>query len=144
MTFDDSNFITRSSPRRTCVANANGVVSLVTGASIMSLSPSLKLSHTLLVPSLSHKLLSIGQVIEELNCVVFIYSTFCFLQDMLTKEIIGRGTKKGGLYYVDDISTGHVFHATNDGRERQIRLWHQRLGHPNFGNLKHLLPDLFF
>jgi hypothetical protein len=38
---------------------------------------------------------------------------------------------------------GHVFHVRSDGRERQIRLWHQRLGHPNFGYLKHVLPDLF-
>jgi hypothetical protein len=88
-------------------------------------------------------LLSVCQVIEALDCVVLIYSTFCLLQDILTKEIIGRGTKRGGLYYVDDIKQGHVFHIQSDGRERKIWLWHQRLGHPNFGYLKHLLPDLF-
>jgi hypothetical protein len=143
MTFDDTDFTTRSTPRRTCVENANGVVSSVIGAGTVSLSPSLQLSHTLLIPSLSHKLLSVGQVTKELNCVVLMYSHFCLLQDILTKEIIGRGTKRGGLYYVDDISTGHVFHVSSDGRERQIRLWHQRLGHPNFGYLKHVLPELF-
>jgi hypothetical protein len=144
MTFDATDFSTRSTPRRTCVKNANGVVSPVTGAGTVSLSPSLQLSHTLLIPSLSHKLLSVGQVTEELNCVVLIYSHFCLLQDILTKEIIGRGTKRGGLYYVDDVSTGHVFHVRSDGRERQIQLWHRRLGHPNFGYLKHVLPELFF
>jgi hypothetical protein len=51
--------------------------------------------------------------------------------------------KGGGLYYMDDVSTGHVFHVRSDGRERQIQLWHQRLGHPNFGFLKHVLPELF-
>jgi hypothetical protein len=89
------------------------------------------------------KLVSVSQVIEELNCVVLIYSNFCLLKDILTKEIIGCGTKRGGLYYVDDVKMGHVFHIQSDGRERQIRLWHQHLGHPNFGYLKHLLPDLF-
>jgi len=44
---------------------------------------------------------------------------------------------------MDDVSTGHVFHVRSDGRERQIQLWHQRLGHPNFGFLKHVLPELF-
>jgi hypothetical protein len=88
--------------------------------------------------------LSVGQVTEELNCVVLIYSHFCLLQDILTKEIIGRGTKRGGLYYVDDVSTGHVFHVRSDGRERQIQLWHQRLGHPNFSYLKHVFPEPFF
>jgi hypothetical protein len=72
MTFDETDFITRSSPRRTSVANANGVVSLVTRAGTVSLSLSLQLSHTLLVQSLSHKLMSVSQVIEELNCVVLI------------------------------------------------------------------------
>jgi hypothetical protein len=143
MTFDDTDFTTRSTPRRTCVENANGVVSPVIGAGTVSLSPSLQLSHTLLIPSLSHKLLSVGQVTEELNCVVLIYSHFCLLQDILFKEIIGHGTKRGGLYYVDDVSTGHVFYVRSDGWERQIQLWHQRLGHPNFGYLKHVLPELF-
>jgi hypothetical protein len=144
MTFDETDFITKSPPRRTSVANANGVVSSVTGAGTVSLSPSLQLSHTLLVPSLSHKLMSVSQVTEELKCVVLIYSTFCLLQDILTKEIIGCGTKRGGLYYVDDINMGHVLHVRSGGRERQIQLWHQLLGHPNFGYLKHVLPDLFF
>ena len=36
------------------------------------------------------------------------YPTFCILQDILTKEIIGRDTKRGDLYYMEDVSTGHV------------------------------------
>ena len=111
----------------------------------MPLSPSLSLAHTLLVPSLSNKLMSVSQVTEELNCVVLIYSTFCLLQDVLSKEIIGRGTKRGGLYYLDDFSPGkanHTHHQTSI-HERQIWLWHRRLGHPSFGYLWHLLPSLF-
>lgn len=80
MTFDDADFTTRSTPRRTCVENANRVVFPVTGADTVSISPSLQLLHTLLIPSLSHKLLSLGQVTEELNCVVLIYFHFCLLQ----------------------------------------------------------------
>ncbi|KAL6327217.1 hypothetical protein AAG906_015256 [Vitis piasezkii] len=38
-------------------------------------------------------------------------------------EIIGRGTKREGLYYMDDFS--YV-------KERHIWLWHNRLGHPHF------------
>lgn len=73
------------------------------------------------------------------------YSTFCLLQDILIKEIIGRGTKKGGLYYVDDFSSGRAnhMHHTVSNKERQIWLWHHRLGHPSFEYLKHLLSGLF-
>ena len=83
----------------------------------MTLSPSLSLSNTLLVPSLSNRLMSVSQVTADLNGVVLMYSTFCLLQDILTKEIIGRGTKRVGLYYVGDFSSGRanipVTHASN-------------------------------
>jgi len=145
MTFDPADFTEKSQPQRMCIANANGVLSPVTGADTVHLSPTLSLTHTLLVPSLSHKLLSVSQVTAALNCVVLMYSTFCLLQDILTKEIIGRGTKRGGLYYVDDFSMGranHIYHPL-DNKERQLWLWHRRLGHPSFGYMKHLFPSLF-
>jgi hypothetical protein len=95
MTFDSNDFSHTTLPRRSHVATANGVPCSVTGAGTVTLSPSLSLPHTLLVPSLSHKLMSVSQVTADLNCVVLIYSTFYLLQDILTKEIIGRGTKRG-------------------------------------------------
>ena len=56
MTFDAADFSKRSTPRRSSIANANGGLSAVTGAGTVMLSPSLLLSNTLVVPSLSHKL----------------------------------------------------------------------------------------
>lgn len=52
--------------------------------------------------------------------------------------------KRGGLYYMDDFSLGRAnnVHQTSV-KERQIWLWHRRLGHPSFGYLKHLFPELF-
>ncbi|CAL9016092.1 unnamed protein product, partial [Prunus brigantina] len=58
MTFDPDDFLNTTQPRRTCIANANGVTYPVTGAGTVELSSSLSLSNTLLVPSLSNKLLS--------------------------------------------------------------------------------------
>ncbi|KAK8951274.1 hypothetical protein KSP39_PZI003194 [Platanthera zijinensis] len=145
MTFDPNDFSKTTQPRRTRVANANGATYPVTGAGTVHLSPSLSLAHTLLVPSLSNKLISVSQVTEELNCVVLIYSTFCLFQDILSKEIIGRGTRRGGLYYLDDFSPGkaNYMHHQTSNQERQIWLWHRRLGHPSFSYLRHLLPNLF-
>lgn len=145
MTYDAGDFSERSSSRRTSIANANGDVSLVKGAGTMRISPALSLTNTLLVPSLSHKLLSVSQITKELNCAVLIYPTFYLIQDILTKEIIGRGTKKGGLYYMEDFGIGRANHAstTSDRNKVNILLWHRRLGHPSFGYLKHVFPTLF-
>ncbi|KAL6322985.1 hypothetical protein AAG906_023602 [Vitis piasezkii] len=112
MTFTAMDFTTTSLPRRTNIANANG----------------LQLHNTLLVPSLSHKLLSVSQVTSDLNCIVLMYPTFCLLQDILTKEIIGRGTKRGGLYYMEDLSVNRAHHTqhTLDVKEKELWLWHRR------------------
>lgn len=70
---------------------------------------------------------------------------FLSIQDILTKEIIGRGTKKGGLYYMEDFSLGRAHHVSSSlgSKQQQIRLWHRRLGHPSFRYLRHLFPNLF-
>jgi len=77
--------------------------------------------------------------------VVLIYSTFCLLQDILIKKIIRHGTKKRGLYYIDDFSIDratHMHHPVSiEGH--WIWLWHRRLGHPSFGYMKHLFHELF-
>jgi hypothetical protein len=78
MTVDPADFSQKSQPRQMCIANANGVLSPVIEAGIVNLPPTLSLTHTMLVPSLSHKLLSVSQVTVALNCVVLIYSDFLF------------------------------------------------------------------
>ena len=79
MTFDSNDFSDTTQSKRSCVANANGVTYPVTRAGTVTLSPSLSLSNTLLVPSLSNRLMSVSQVTADLNCVVLMYSTFCLL-----------------------------------------------------------------
>ena len=115
MTFDPMDFSYSTPPRRTFIVNA--VAYPVTSVGTMALSPSLSLSHILLVPTLSNKLMFVSQITEELNCVVLMYSTFFLLQDVLNKKIIGCGTKRRGLYYLDDFSKGeahHVHHQSNN------------------------------
>jgi len=71
------------------------------------------------------------------------FPTFCLLQDILTKEIIGHGTERGGLYYVDEVAhKGHAMLA-HETVIRQLWLWLRRLGHPSFWYLKILFPSLF-
>lgn len=119
MTYDSNDFSSVAHPRRSMIVNTNGVQYPVTGAGIVVLSSSLSLPDTLLIPSLSNKLLSVSQITTDLKCVVLMYPTFCILQDIVTKEIISRGTRRGGLYYMDDFSQSRAnqmgsSHNTND------------------------------
>ena len=131
MTFDPCDFYETTQPKRTCIANANGVKYPVARAGTIAFCPFFSLPNTLLVPSLSCKLLYVGQMTKELNCCALMYPTFCLFQDILTKEIIGRGTKREGLYYMDDFNHGNenTMHYT-EVKERQI--WLIGWGIPHF------------
>ena len=108
----------------------------------VTISPSLKLNNCLLIPSLSHKLLSISQLTRELNCTVLMTSSDCVVQDTQTGRIIGCGTERDGLYYVDEaIQKGHTSLA-HGFSNHQLWTWHRRLGHPSVGYLKRLFPSL--
>ena len=54
--------------------------------------------------------------------------------------IIGHGTKKRGLYYVDDVVPGRVnqVRSGHNNKIKQIWLWHCQLGHASLGYLKQI------
>lgn len=79
MTNDADDIIQPTIPTKSHVKTANGGVAPGKGAGTIEISPSLKISNCLYVPSLSHKLLSIIHVTKELNCTVLIAPTFCLL-----------------------------------------------------------------
>lgn len=126
MNFEATDLSEFTKARRNFIANANGGLSQVTGAGTVNISPSVKLSNTLLVPSLSHKLIPISKITKDMNCFATIYLGFWFIQEIHSKEIIGRGTKREGLYYVDDLKAGRG-NLAHRSAEQQIWLWHRRL-----------------
>jgi transposase InsO family protein len=144
MTFDKNDILNFKKPRKNGIVNANGVCYPVTMAGDVKICPNLTLNNTLIVPSLSSKLVSVGQLTKELNCIVHIFPDYCIFQDIQTKKILGRGTRRGGLYYLDGVKTGEALLSKSmDGRETEILTWHKRLGHPSLRYMKKLLPQLF-
>ncbi|KAI5324577.1 hypothetical protein L3X38_033650 [Prunus dulcis] len=135
---------------QTHITSANGTTSQVMGEGSLSLTSSLSLDHVLVVPSLDYDLLSVPQIIDSLNCTVCFWPLYCLFQDLLTRTVIGCGTRRGKLYYLDltedsssRLSQTHHVKGDESIRMKKIWLWHRRLGHASFGYLKLLFPDLF-
>nr|GEW06654.1 putative ribonuclease H-like domain-containing protein [Tanacetum cinerariifolium] len=118
MSYELSDFKALIKPKKTNIQTANGGRMNVQSGGTVEISPCIKLPNSLYVPSLSHKLLSISHVTKELNCTVIMYPTFCLLQDIRTGQIIGRGTKNQGLYYVDEVTQSGTMMLAH-GRQKQ-------------------------
>jgi GAG-pre-integrase domain/gag-polypeptide of LTR copia-type len=145
MTYENSEFREIRKPHKIGIINANGDMYPAIGTGDIRISPKFIINNVLLVPSLSTKLMSISQLTEDLNCVANLYPNHCTFQDIHSGEMIGRGTKRNGLYYLDELKTGKIFLTSgNENSERnKVFLWHKRLGHPSFGYMKKISPHLF-
>ena len=150
MTSDANILHSLKTANQTFITSANGSISLVTKECSLSLTSSLNLDHVLVVPSLDYDLLSVSQIIDSLNCSVSFLPLYCLFQDLLTRAVIGCGTRRGKLCYLDlteecSNRLSQVHHVSRDEstRMKKIWLWHRRLGHSAFGYLKLLFPELF-
>jgi GAG-pre-integrase domain/gag-polypeptide of LTR copia-type len=144
MTNSATDLTNMKNPRKNGIFNANGICYPVSGTGDVVISPTVTLHNTLVVLSLSTKLISIGQLTKDLNCVMLMFPDYCIFQDIHTKKILGRGTRRGGLYYLDNEKTGSSLISVEFTElEKRIWLWHKQLGHPSFGYMKKLFPQFF-
>ena len=145
MTHEKTELEIMCTSHKTGIINANGEVYPVEGAGEIVLPNQIRLKNTLVVPSLATKLISVSQLTKDQNCVVLMFPDHYVIQDILTKRIIGHGTRRDGLYYLDEVKTGSNYIVRGDhiSTKNKIWVWHKRLGHPSFGYMKKLLPDLF-
>ena len=141
MTNDSSDFVVSAPPSKSNILNATGGSFPVISGGTVSITPTLSVSNSLYVPSLSCKLLSVSQITKQLNCRVLMYPHFCVLQDIHTGTVLGRGTEKDGLYYVEEISSTGTAHLAQGSSTRQLWLWHRRYGHPSSDYLRTLFPE---
>lgn len=128
---------------------ADGTLSSVAGKGRIPISKNLSLDHALHVPKFSCNLLSISKITKDLNCVAKFFPSYCEFQDMRTGKVIGTGKEIDGLYYFEsesasssNLSYTHLS-SSNSSSNKEIELWHKRLGHPIFPYLKKLFPSLF-
>ena len=66
----------------------------------------------------------------------------CVIQDLQTRNVIGHGTEKDALYYVEEVSQKGYAILARGSVEQQLWKWHRRLGDPSLEYLEHLFPSL--
>ncbi|PRQ58292.1 putative RNA-directed DNA polymerase [Rosa chinensis] len=150
MTYDKSFFTELSPPPVSYVTNANGEAFPVLGSGSVRITPTLELHNVLYVPDLSHHLISVPQLNTESKCSVTFYPMYVMFQDLLTRELIGRGYLRGRLFHLDQTYAGEKPGAPsraaltlNSDKLSEVWLWHRRLGHPSFSLMRKTMPTLF-
>ena len=129
--------------------SVDGSLSFVAGIGSIKVSKDLTLESVLHVPTLRCNLLSISKLTRDNNCVAIFHPSTCYFQDLSSGRTIGSARVHKGLYYLEDIENesqqafAYGVSLVSVSSNREIMLWHHRLGHPNFLYLKHLLRPLF-
>ncbi|KAL4022749.1 hypothetical protein IC575_016494 [Cucumis melo] len=128
---------------------ADGSLAPIAGKGQIVLFDGFSLQNVLHVPKLSYNLLSISKITRELHCkATFLPESVCF-QDLNSGRTIGTARHSGGLYILNDdtsgssISTTRLLSSYFSTFVHDFMLWHFRLGHPNFTYMKYLFPHLF-
>ncbi|XP_068649009.1 uncharacterized protein [Aristolochia californica] len=119
------------------VTIANGSQTTVLGKGSSSLTASIPLKDMLFVPQFPLNLLSVSQLTKQLNRSVIFSPSSCIFQDLTTKQVIGGGHEKGGLYYFNLPPIAAISSTTSEAQ-----MWHNRLSHPSISSLCSLVPSL--
>jgi hypothetical protein len=80
------------------VQTANDSLCSIAGVGDVTCISELQLSSILHVPNFTNNLLSVSQLVDDLNCVVFLSPTHFVLQELKTRRIIGIGKRSEGVY----------------------------------------------
>ena len=83
------------------VTLADGSTSCVLGSGTVNPTPLLSLSSVLSLPKFSFNLISVSKLTRALNCCISFFLDHCLFQDLMTKQIIGKGHESGALYILD-------------------------------------------
>ncbi|XP_048447677.1 uncharacterized protein LOC125480691 [Pyrus x bretschneideri] len=105
----------------------DGSVAKVTHIGQVVFSHDLILENVLCVPFFRLNLISISKLAYDSLYVTIFFTQFCVIQDLHSGKMIGTGTERDGLYYLDPSKKG----TCNNIQIVSPKLWHQRLGHPS-------------
>ena len=138
MTSNSNLFTTfQSHPSSSTVTLANGSTSCVLGSKTIHLIPLITLTSVMSLPQFSFNLISVNKLTHSLNYSISFFLDHCLIQDLSTKQIIGRGRESGSLYILET----EVSKSITCFRVGTPFNLHCRMGHPSLPLLKKLYPQ---
>ncbi|KAM2714488.1 hypothetical protein EV2_044230 [Malus domestica] len=115
----------------------NHALADVTHIGTVHLSNDLILHNVLCVPSFKLNLISVSKLTNTSSCFVIFTDKMCLLQGQRSGKMIGTGTEREGLYYLDNVMKT-TCNSASIVASSSSQLWHQRLGHLSNTTLRHL------
>ena len=138
MTSNSSLFSTfQSQPSPSTITLADGSHSCVLGSGTIVPTPSIPLASVLSLPNFSFNLMFVSKLTRALKCYISFFPDFCLFQDLMTKQIIGRGRESRGLYILDPTAPRPIACS----RVTTPFKTHCRLGHLSLPLLKKSCPQ---
>lgn len=103
MTGEKSNFLSLTASEGGSVAFGNGKSGTITGIGKIGESPSHSIENVYLVDGLQHNLLSVSQLCDKDNLVVF-SAKYCLVVNINTGDVVLRGKRHKNVYKVSILS----------------------------------------
>ena len=126
----------QSHPSTSTVTLADGSTSCVLRSRTIHPTPLITLTSVLSLPQFSFNLIYVSKLTRTLNCNISFFPNYCFIQNLSTKRIIGRGSESRGLYIL--VTEVPKFFSCPGVVTFEL---HCRLSHPSLSLLKKLYPQ---
>lgn len=119
----------------------NGTQAHITCIGSIKLHPRLKLKNVLCLHGFRVNLMSVIKLTRNLNFLILFFPSFCILQDLATKKMIGLGKERDGLYYLVLVTDDSLYERSHRivvvaASSSTPHLWHKCLGHLSNGPLR--------
>lgn len=85
----------------------------------------IKIDKVLHILSFDCNLLSVSRLTKDLQCAITFLPGLCYMQDLLSRNLIGASECRQGLYWMGMVAGQRRVLMTTE----EMDLWHKRLGH---------------
>jgi hypothetical protein len=112
------------------VQTTDGTFCSIAGIGNVTCTPNIQLSSVLHVPNFTNNLMSVSQLVDDLNCIVFLSPSNVVVHELKTGRVIGIYKRNEDMYRLEQgpsVLDVKAYFAGNS--EMEMILWHRRLGH---------------